>query len=494
MRDFLVNNLLVTIKREVVTLGGDVGLGDAEGLGGAGAVEFLVSGGGVGALEMGPAGEEVGEVVFRVVAVGEGDAGDGAEFFRGEEFGAFVVEGEAVGIDIVEPDVVGAAGVGPGEEEDVGGDAGVGLEDAAGEGDDGVELLLLDELLAEGLVGLRRAEEDAIGDDDGGAAAGLQQAKEEGEEEELGLPGLDDLEEVLGGILVVEGAGEGRIGEDEGVFFLLTGVILGEGVAVSDGGIFHAVEEHIHAADAEHGAIEIEAVEGLLVEVALEGGVVEEAGVAVAEVLPGGDEEAGGAAGGVADDIARLGSSELDHEADDVAGGAELAILPGGGDLPEHVLVEVALRIAVLHGDLPEEVHDLREEGGGGDGEAGIPHVAGVGGAIAAEGAEEGEDVLADDLVHLLGLEVLEAGPAEVEIGAALGVEGLGEDLALEGLAEAGGLVLLEGLEVIEALEEEEVGDLLDDLEGIGDAAGPEGVPDGVDFAADGGGEHGEKG
>jgi hypothetical protein len=42
-------------------------------------------------------------------------------------------------------------------------------------------------------------------------------------------------------------------------------------------------------------------------------------------------------------------------------------------------------------------------------------------------------------------------------------------------------------LEFIETAEEEEVGDLFDDFEGVGNAAGPEGVPDCVyllfDFA-----------
>jgi hypothetical protein len=37
---------------------------------------------------------------------------------------------------------------------------------------------------------------------------------------------------------------------------------------------------------------------------------------------------------------------------------------------------------------------------------------------------------------------------------------------------------------VVEAADEEGVGDLLDDFERIGDEAGPEGVPDGVDLGA----------
>jgi hypothetical protein len=49
---------------------------------------------------------------------------------------------------------------------------------------------------------------------------------------------------------------------------------------------------------------------------------------------------------------------------------------------------------------------------------------------------------------------------------------------------------VIEGVLVIETLDEEQVCDLLDDFEWVGDAAGPEGVPDGVDLAADSSCEH----
>jgi hypothetical protein len=75
-------------------------------------------------------------------------------------------------------------------------------------------------------VRLARAEQHAVGHDDRRAAAGLEQAQEEREEEQLGLLGLDDLQQVLGRVLVVEAAGEGRIGEHQGVFLLVAGVVL----------------------------------------------------------------------------------------------------------------------------------------------------------------------------------------------------------------------------------------------------------------------------
>ena len=44
------------------------------------------------------------------------------------------------------------------------------------------------------------------------------------------------------------------------------------------------------------------------------------------------------------------------------------------------------------------------------------------------------------------------------------------------------GFVLLQRVQVVEPLDEKQVGDLLDDFERIGDAAGPEGIPDGDRF------------
>src|SRR5207253_8459516 len=88
---------------------------------------------------------------------------------------------------------------------------------------------------------------------------GLSRRQEEGEEEQLGLLGLHHLLQVPGAVLVVERAGKWRISQDKGVFLVLPGVILGERVTVDDVGIFHAVQQQIHAADAQHSIVEIKA-------------------------------------------------------------------------------------------------------------------------------------------------------------------------------------------------------------------------------------------
>ncbi len=185
-------------------------------------------------------------------------------------------------------------------------------------------------ILRRALVGLARSEQHAVGHDDGSPAAGLEQAQEEREEEQLGLLGLDDLLQVLGGGLVVEAAGEGRIGEDQGVLLGVVVIGLGQRVPVADVGVLHAVQQHVHAADAQHGVVEVVAVEGALVEAAAGGGgLVDGVAVVLDEVLGGGDQEARRAAGRVADHVLGRGCGHVHHQLDDVARRAELPVLPG---------------------------------------------------------------------------------------------------------------------------------------------------------------------
>jgi hypothetical protein len=77
---------------------------------------------------------------------------------------------------------------------------------------------------------------------------------------------------------------------------------------------------------------------------------------------------------------------------------------------------------------------------------------------------------------HLLRRALLKSGPAQLRLRRR-------EDRLLDGLAGAGGLALLEGLQLIEPLDEQQIGELLDDRQRVGDPAGPHGVPDLVDSA-----------
>ena len=70
---------------------------------------------------------------------------------------------------------------------------------------------------------LRRTEQHTFRHDHRRAPADLEQSQEQGEKQQFRLLGLHDLLQVLRGRLVVERAGKGRIGEDKAVAFLLAG-------------------------------------------------------------------------------------------------------------------------------------------------------------------------------------------------------------------------------------------------------------------------------
>ena len=120
----------------------------------------------------------------------------------------FLAVGNAV---LVEPDLLGRLALL--EEQQIGADGGVGLEDAVGQADDGVQVALLHQVFLEPRLHAF-AEERAVGQDHGGPAAGLEQADDEGQEEVGRLAGLEVLGEVgLDAVLLAPA--EGRIGEDD---------------------------------------------------------------------------------------------------------------------------------------------------------------------------------------------------------------------------------------------------------------------------------------
>ena len=203
-----------------------------------------------------------------------------------------------------------------------------------------------------------------------------------------------------------------------------------------------------------------------------------------AQMFPRGNQKAAGAACGIADDVLRRRRGQLDHQLDDVARRAELAVLAGAGNLAEHILVEVALGVPVLQRNVRQHVDDLGQQRRGRNGEARALHVLGVRRAVLRHISQERKNMLGHDVEHLRRRIVLEAGPAQLLIGHSLGVAALGKDAALHGPAEGVRFVLLADLDVIQPPHEEQVGDLLDDLQRISDPARPEGIPHLIDFRA----------
>ena len=121
------------------------------------------------------------------------------------------------------------------------------------------------------------------------------------------------------------------------------------------------MEVEIEDGDFHHVGVVVEAGEGMLFEELplrrLELPAVHEASLEISGlgVLPENmgesrDEETRRAAGWIADALPRLRVHERDHEVDDVARGAELAICAGGRQLTQQILVHVALEVVAIVG------------------------------------------------------------------------------------------------------------------------------------------------
>ena len=98
---------------------------------------------------------------------------------------ALVIQGEAVGFHIIEPDLVSAAVIGFGEDQNGSADAGIGLKHTGGHGDNGFQPVPFDDFLADGLVRGGGTEENTVRDDAGTAPADFQHLQEQGQEEKL---------------------------------------------------------------------------------------------------------------------------------------------------------------------------------------------------------------------------------------------------------------------------------------------------------------------
>ena len=115
-------------------------------------------------------------------------------------------------------------------------------------------------------------EENAIRDDHRRAASRLEQAEDEDEEEQLAFLGFDLGLESRVGALVVDRAFEGRIGETDIVVVLrkfreTLGEVGGKRILIVECAGLDPMKEQVHGGDPKHGAVEVEAVEHLLLNV-----------------------------------------------------------------------------------------------------------------------------------------------------------------------------------------------------------------------------------
>ena len=79
--------------------------------------------------------------------------------------------------------------------------------------------------------------------------------------------------------------------------------------------------------------------------------------------------------------------------------------------------------------------------------------------------------MLIHHLEHVGRRKVLDARPAQVVIAAAARVLPFGEHATLDRLLQPCGFVLFEALQVIEPVQVQQLSDLFDDFDGVGDAA-----------------------
>jgi len=369
--------------------------------------------------------------------------------------GAFL-EGEVqVGAQVVDPELLG-----PGlflgglavEEEDVGLDS-LGVEDAGGQAQEGVDVGLLEQLAADGLA--RAAlEEHVVGQHDGRAAVLLEDGEDVLEEVELLVAGAGpeivavDDERFLGLLagLVDDGdaalLAEGRIGQDDLVF----AVLAGQRVFGDDGQILlevaaDAVEQQVHGAEARDAVHQLDAEERAVLELLLLRAVK---GVVLGEVIVGGEQEAAGAAGGIADGLARLRGDHVHHGGDERSRGEVLAraALHVLGVLLQEALVGVALDIGGEAGPLflVDQVHDEAAE---------LGRVLDLVLRLAEDDAEHAR-ALAELLQHVAVM--------DLQLVAVLGQQG-GPVLAL---GDGGGLVERRTRLLVRHFQEQEEGQLLD--------------------------------
>src|SRR5699024_7002903 len=89
---------------------------------------------------------------------------------------------------------------------------------------------------------------------------------------------------------------------------------------------------------------------------------------------------------------------------------------------------------------------------------------------------QEREDLVGDRAEHRLRILLLEPAPSQVLLTGQ-------EDRILQRLLREVRLILGQRLALIQAPDEQQIRNLLDDLQRVTDPAGPEGIPDAVDLA-----------
>ena len=365
----------------------------------------------------------------------------------------------------------------------------VGLEHSAGHGNHRLQTVVLHDFFPDRLVRRGRAEQHPVRHDAGAPAAHFQHPQKQRQKQKLGLFGLAQFEQVRRNNVGVQAAFEGRIGQNQRIGFPV-GVLVRKTVPVLDGRVVDAMGHHVHGADAQHRAVHIVAVEHPVHVMVFFLPVKEDLlFVFLFQVVPGLHQKAARAAGRVADDLVGLGGHHLHHHTDDMPRRAELAVHPRGGQLGKQIFVNVTPHIgaAGLAGLLINLIHrrdHLVQHQRRGNLENRIPHVLGVGAVlVAVQPLDEGKHPFLHHRVHLLRRKVPEHRPFQLLARNAPLPDGdLVRKNALVGHPQHGALLGALVVRRVQIMNEHQIGHLLHHVQRIGDAPGPECLPQAVDF------------
>ncbi len=281
------------------------------------------------------------------------------ELFDADRFALVVTLGaRRIGVLVI-PDVCGGRALG--EEEEIGADAGVGIEDTIGQADNGVKVAIGEEGFFD--AGLDTfAEEGVVWQHQTGAATGLEDLHEENEEEVGGFAGAE-LGGVVGLNAVFLHAAEGWVGADYVHAFFRAPVAqgAGESVVVADvGRHINAVQEKIGEAENVREMLFLDAGEALL-----NGAFVGFGLGLLAEVSDEGRDEAARAGRGVEEAFAQARIQPIYDELGDGSRGVELTGVACGLKVFEELFVDVAEHVAIIGGvkvDAVDLVDDLAHQ------------------------------------------------------------------------------------------------------------------------------------
>ena len=243
-----------------------------------------------------------------------------------------------------------------------GGDAGA-VEQVAGQADDGLQIAVLDKVLAR-LALFAAAKQHTMGHDGGHAAIVLEHRQHVLDKHQVGLFALlrHHHRETAGEFQVFFDVvlAERRIGDDAVEAFEFVALIqvlrFADGVFLADVGMGDAVQQHVHLADGPGGAVFLLAVERQFIGIA----------ALFTQVVAHLDQHAAGTDGGVVDAHALFGVTDFDAEAHHFGGGVELTgLLAGGiGEVFDQPFIGGAqqigeFKVVVLEGDLLEVLYEV---------------------------------------------------------------------------------------------------------------------------------------